>query len=188
MQIYTLPGSVRAVEEYMPTILETVEHLADMLHGAMSMDNTRELITSDEALALVIETAETLAPQTLAVAAACGLTLAEPIAADRDYPPFPRSMMDGFAVRVADAGQTLPIAGLLPAGSVWEGELPAGRCLEILTGRPVRPAPKRSCRRRMWRGMRTRSRFPPRSAAARTSPRRAANAAPVKWSCRPATW
>jgi len=32
MQIYTLPGSVRAVEEYMPTILETVEHLVDMLH------------------------------------------------------------------------------------------------------------------------------------------------------------
>lgn len=31
MQIYTLPGSVRAVEEYMPTILETVEHLVDVL-------------------------------------------------------------------------------------------------------------------------------------------------------------
>ncbi|MGO9115777.1 MAG: molybdopterin molybdotransferase MoeA [Thermoguttaceae bacterium] len=100
------------------------------------MDSTRRLTTPDEALTLVIETAETLGSQTLAVAAACGLTLAEPIAADRDYPPFPRSMMDGFAVRVADAGQTLPIAGLLPAGSVWEGELPAGRCLEILTGAP----------------------------------------------------
>ena len=33
MQIYTLPGSVRAVEEYMPTILETIEHLFDMLHA-----------------------------------------------------------------------------------------------------------------------------------------------------------
>ena len=32
MQIYALPGSVRAVEEYMPAILETIEHLADMLH------------------------------------------------------------------------------------------------------------------------------------------------------------
>ena len=71
------------------------------------------MITPDEALALVIETAETLDPQTVALAEACGLVLAEPIAADRDYPPFPRSMMDGFAVRVADAGQTLPIAGLL---------------------------------------------------------------------------
>ncbi len=33
MQIYTLPGSVRAVEEYMPTILETIEHLFDVLHS-----------------------------------------------------------------------------------------------------------------------------------------------------------
>ena len=101
------------------------------------MNSTRRLITSDEALALTIAAAETLEPQALALAAACGLVLAEPIAADRDYPPFPRSMMDGFAVRVTDAGRTLPIAGLLPAGSLWEGELPAGRCLEILTGGTV---------------------------------------------------
>ncbi|MGO9110225.1 MAG: molybdenum cofactor biosynthesis protein B [Thermoguttaceae bacterium] len=33
-QIYTLPGSVRAVEEYLPEILVTLEHIADILHGA----------------------------------------------------------------------------------------------------------------------------------------------------------
>ncbi len=33
-QIYTLPGSVRAVEEYLPEILVTLEHIADTLHGA----------------------------------------------------------------------------------------------------------------------------------------------------------
>jgi molybdenum cofactor synthesis domain-containing protein len=32
-QIYTLPGSVRAVEEYMPEILATLEHVADVLRG-----------------------------------------------------------------------------------------------------------------------------------------------------------
>jgi molybdenum cofactor synthesis domain-containing protein len=32
-QIYTLPGSARAVEEYTPEILETLEHLLYMLHG-----------------------------------------------------------------------------------------------------------------------------------------------------------
>jgi molybdopterin adenylyltransferase len=32
-QIYTLPGSVRAVEEYMPEILATMEHVAEMVHG-----------------------------------------------------------------------------------------------------------------------------------------------------------
>jgi molybdopterin molybdotransferase len=100
------------------------------------MNGTRRSITPAEALTLVIETAEPLGPQTVAVAAACGLMLAEAVATDRDYPPFPRSMMDGFAVRVADAGQTLPIAGLVPAGTVWKGELPVGQCLEILTGAP----------------------------------------------------
>ena len=33
-QIYTLPGSVRAVEEYLPEILATLEHIADVLRGA----------------------------------------------------------------------------------------------------------------------------------------------------------
>jgi molybdenum cofactor synthesis domain-containing protein len=32
-QIYTLPGSVRAVEEYLPEILVTLEHVAETLHG-----------------------------------------------------------------------------------------------------------------------------------------------------------
>jgi molybdopterin adenylyltransferase len=32
-QIYTLPGSVRAVEEYLAEILKTVEHAVLMIHG-----------------------------------------------------------------------------------------------------------------------------------------------------------
>jgi len=32
-QVYTLPGSVRAVEEYVPEILKTLEHVVFMLHG-----------------------------------------------------------------------------------------------------------------------------------------------------------
>ena len=32
-QVYTLPGSVRAVQEYMGEILKTIEHVIFMLHG-----------------------------------------------------------------------------------------------------------------------------------------------------------
>jgi molybdopterin biosynthesis enzyme MoaB len=32
-QIYALPGSVRAVKEYMGEILKNIEHLLFMLHG-----------------------------------------------------------------------------------------------------------------------------------------------------------
>ena len=92
------------------------------------------MITSDEALELVIRTAAPLAPQFVALRDACGLVLAEDILADRDYPPFPRSMMDGFAVRLADAGKTVPVVGEVPAGSVWDGEIQPRQSVEILTG------------------------------------------------------
>jgi molybdopterin molybdotransferase len=94
------------------------------------------MITPDEALELVVRAAAPLAAQRVALDDACGLVLAEDILADRDYPPFPRSMMDGFAVRLADAGTTVPVVGEVPAGSVWEGQVVAGQCVEILTGAP----------------------------------------------------
>jgi len=94
------------------------------------------MLTSDEALNLVIRTAAPLAPRPIALEAACGLVLAEDIRADRDYPPFDRSMMDGFAVNVADAGRTVAVVGEVPAGSVWNGEVTVGQCVEILTGAP----------------------------------------------------
>src|SRR5271157_5348695 len=94
------------------------------------------MITPDEALEMVNRTAARLAPQAVALENACGLVLAEDIFADRDYPPFRRSMMDGFAVRLADAGKTVPVVGEVPAGSVWDGEVAAGQCVEILTGAP----------------------------------------------------
>ncbi len=94
------------------------------------------MINPEEALELVIRTAEPLPPIDIALDDALGLVLADDILADRDYPPFPRSMMDGFAVRLADAGKTIPIVGEVPAGSVWSGEITDGSCVEILTGAP----------------------------------------------------
>ncbi len=94
------------------------------------------MLTSDEALNLVIRTAAPLAPRPFALEAAGGLMLAEDIRADRDYPPFDRSMMDGFAVKVADAGRTVAVVGEVPAGSVWTGEVAVSQCVEILTGAP----------------------------------------------------
>lgn len=99
----------------------------------------RVLLSPEEALDAVEQTASPLPSRDVALRDACGMTLAQDIVADRDYPPFRRSMMDGYAVRTADAGRTLPVIGQLPAGSVWKGELVAGQCLEILTGAPCPP-------------------------------------------------
>jgi molybdopterin molybdotransferase len=94
------------------------------------------MISAEEALELVSHTAAPLAPRPIAPEDACGLVLAEDILADRDYPPFDRSMMDGFAVRLADAGRAVELAGEVAAGSVWNAGILPGQCIEILTGAP----------------------------------------------------
>ena len=69
-----------------------------------------------------------------------GRTLAAPVLADRDQPPFPRSTRDGFACRAADltSGNALHVVGLLRAGDPWTGPaLQPGQALEIMTGAPV---------------------------------------------------
>ncbi len=72
-----------------------------------------------------------------------GLALAEDLAADRDFPPFPRSTRDGYAVRSKDVAQVpaeVRCVGELKAGaSVAQSsvELQRGDAVEIMTGAPV---------------------------------------------------
>jgi len=69
--------------------------------------------------------------------------LAEPITADRDIPPFPRSTRDGYAVRAADL-MKLPTR-LIVAGEIKAGPktsqvplvLNSGEAFSIMTGAPV---------------------------------------------------
>jgi molybdopterin molybdotransferase len=63
--------------------------------------------------------------------------LAEPISADRDYPPFHRSARDGFAVRAADLPGHLRVTGEVRAGEIFPGTLSAGQAVEIMTGAPL---------------------------------------------------
>ncbi|HKS82173.1 MAG TPA: gephyrin-like molybdotransferase Glp [Candidatus Acidoferrales bacterium] len=66
--------------------------------------------------------------------------LAENILADRNYPPFNRSVRDGFAVRSADlaqAGAKLKLIGESRAGVAFDGRVTPGTCVQILTGAPL---------------------------------------------------
>ncbi len=69
-----------------------------------------------------------------------GRILREEIKADRDFPPFDRVMMDGFAMRAGDfeKGREFRVVGTAPAGSPVE-ELPvaAMSCVEVMTGAPL---------------------------------------------------
>lgn len=69
-----------------------------------------------------------------------GRVLAEPINADRDFPPFPRATRDGFAVRADDltGGVTLlRVVGQVRAGDSYDLPLASGEAVEIMTGAAV---------------------------------------------------
>jgi len=68
---------------------------------------------------------------------AAGRILAEEITADRDYPPFPRSARDGFAVRAADLPGELTVIGEVRAGEIFHGLVGPGGAVEIMTGAPL---------------------------------------------------
>jgi molybdopterin molybdotransferase len=66
--------------------------------------------------------------------------LAEPIKADRDFPPFPRATRDGFAVRADDLARgitPLRIVGQVRAGDSYDLPVAAGEAVEIMTGAAV---------------------------------------------------
>jgi molybdopterin molybdotransferase len=75
--------------------------------------------------------------------AAAGRVLAEPVFADRDIPPFPRSTRDGYAVRSEDLAQlpaTLDVIGEIRAGEQLDRiprEIGPGQAASIMTGAPV---------------------------------------------------
>jgi len=78
-----------------------------------------------------------MAMETVALADAAGRVLAEEITADRDYPPFPRSARDGFAVQAADLPGALRVIGEVRAGDAFIGRVNAGEAVEIMTGAGV---------------------------------------------------
>lgn len=82
--------------------------------------------------------------ETVPLEQVCGRVLAQPLQADRDYPPFARAAMDGFAVRCADVQQAtadapvhLQVVGESLPGQAFTGAWRAGTAVRIMTGAPV---------------------------------------------------
>jgi molybdopterin molybdotransferase len=74
---------------------------------------------------------------------AAGRVLAEPVVADRDIPPFPRSTRDGYAVCSGDLSQfpaTMEVIGEIKAGEnpdLLPASIGPGTTISIMTGAPV---------------------------------------------------
>jgi molybdenum cofactor synthesis domain-containing protein len=95
------------------------------------------LLDADVAAALVLEHTPVLGSEEVALADASGRVLAEDLIASEPLPAFPSSAVDGFAVRVADAGTTLRVLGESAAGRPFEGSVSPGTAARILTGGAV---------------------------------------------------
>ena len=73
----------------------------------------------------------------ISLAESSGRVLAEAAKADRDYPPFDRSIRDGFALCSNSLPGKFRVVGEVQAGRVFEGELGPGDAVEIMTGAPI---------------------------------------------------
>ncbi len=71
---------------------------------------------------------------------AVGRVLAEPVKADRDFPPFARATRDGFAVHAGDLARgltTFRVVGQVRAGDTYDLPVASGEAVEIMTGAAV---------------------------------------------------
>ncbi|PYX02349.1 MAG: hypothetical protein DMG85_21610, partial [Acidobacteria bacterium] len=104
------------------------------------------ILSFEEARHLVEGHASRLRPrgkELLELLDSAGLVLAEPVAADRNFPPFRRATRDGYAVRAADLAQLptkLRVVGEIRAGANFENsevKIESGEAVAIMTGAPA---------------------------------------------------
>ena len=92
------------------------------------------MIPVREAYKIIMNSAKILGSERVKISEAPGRILAENISADRDLPPFNRSMRDGYALRRADISEELEIIEEIPAGYIPQRKIERGKCAKIMTG------------------------------------------------------
>ncbi len=104
----------------------------------------RDWIEVEEAWSRIEQLVKPLPSETIELADAPSRVLAESIRCDRDYPPFDRAAMDGFAVRsedvmgaAPDAPVELDVVGEATPGCAFEASAPPSGAVRIMTGAPV---------------------------------------------------
>ncbi|MBM3969038.1 MAG: molybdopterin molybdotransferase MoeA [Planctomycetes bacterium] len=90
-----------------------------------------------EAVAAVLRETWPFEPQAILLLDALGLVLAEDVCANEDSPPFDKSLVDGFAVRLADCVTPLPVIEIVAAGQVPTRLLDCPAAIQIMTGAPL---------------------------------------------------
>ena len=99
----------------------------------------------ENALELILSNKQNFGTETISIHDCLDRVLAEDIYADRDYPPFNRATMDGYAIISQDINigknSLLKLTDTIHAGEAKQFALESGNCIKIMTGAPV---PKRA--------------------------------------------
>ena len=99
-----------------------------------------DMISLEEARALVLSQVEALPVETVSILDAVGRVAAADLRSDIDISPFAHSAMDGFAVRAddlaaasEDAAVELDVIAEVAAGETYDGPMASGQCVRIMT-------------------------------------------------------
>lgn len=98
------------------------------------------MINYTEARTMIRSKAHSFGTDTLPLEQAYGRVLNETVRADRDYPPFNRATMDGYALRTEDLQggvREFRVVATILAGDTTSRQLSAGECYKIMTGASV---------------------------------------------------
>lgn len=98
------------------------------------------MLTVADALALISTRFSIISDtEQVSLADALDRVLADDVISPRDLPSFDNSAVDGYAVRLADLGRDLAVAGPVLAGAAPMAAPPPGTALRIFTGASVPP-------------------------------------------------
>jgi molybdopterin molybdotransferase len=101
------------------------------------------MLSFKEAQQIIISQAHSFGKERINLNDAYNRVLAEQIKADRDYPPFDRSVMDGFAINKSDWDEGIrefSVVETIYAGKISKQIISKGECYKIMTGASVPPA------------------------------------------------
>jgi len=94
-------------------------------------------VTIEEALKYIYEKAVAKSIKILPIEQVLGYVLAEDIVASHNLPPYDNSAMDGYAVKVDDAGKEAMVTHTIFAGDNSNEELKSGFAIKIMTGAKI---------------------------------------------------
>lgn len=106
------------------------------------MNQPRRSAQVEQVWTLLARQVQPATPVRVPLPQAVGCVLAEDVRSGGDFPPFDRAMMDGYALRAADAvepGARLRLTGLVRAGDAELPHVEPGTCVRINTGAPIPP-------------------------------------------------